>query len=192
MNYLKEDSLWTKELIHSHVNARILGISLFVLLTLLGAFVRIPLPFTPVPITAQTFFVILSGLYLKKYDGSLSQLIYVVAGFIGLPVFAGAAGGAKIILGPTGGYIIGFIVAPFLVRFIYEKLGIKNIFSKSIIALASGTALIHVLGVMNLSYFMNIGLVSAFLLGCAPFLPGAVIKVALAAEIFSFHKKFSK
>jgi len=80
-----------------------IGVCFFLPLTALGAFVRVPLPFTPVPITLQTFFVLLSGAFLGRRSGSLTQLLYLVMGVCGAPIFTGAASGWIYLLGPTGG-----------------------------------------------------------------------------------------
>lgn len=189
MNHIEQTNIWKRELIESRALSRTMGIGLFVVLTALGAFVRIPLPFTPIPITGQTLFVVLSGLFLKKYDGAISQGIYISIGMIGLPIFAGASGGYSAILGPTGGYLIAFLIAPYLVRLVFERTGSKNIIYRAGIALVSGIAIIHLLGIINLAAYLNIDPLQAFMLGSLPFLPGAVIKIVLGANIFSIYKK---
>ena len=94
---------------------RAAGILAFALLTALGAFVRIPLPFTPVPVTLQTFFVLAAGIYLGSRDAALSQLGYLAIGAVGLPVFAGGGAGFGHFLGVTGGYLIAFPIAAAMV-----------------------------------------------------------------------------
>ncbi|MCX5726738.1 MAG: biotin transporter BioY, partial [Candidatus Saganbacteria bacterium] len=83
-----------KEIVVSPVACGVIGVFGFIILTAAGAFVRIPLPFTPVPLTLQTFFVLLAGAVLGRKLGLLSQAGYVILGMLGLPIFAGAAGGA--------------------------------------------------------------------------------------------------
>jgi len=90
-------------------------ITLFAALTALGARVTIPLPFTPVPVTLQVLFPLLAGLLLGSKRGALSQAEYVAAGLAGLPVFAKGGSGLTYFLGPTGGYLLGFIAAAFVV-----------------------------------------------------------------------------
>ena len=87
--------------------------SMFGALTAVGAYIMIPLP--PVPITLQTLFVNLAGALLGGYLGALSQVVYILLGVIGLPVFAGGKAGAGVLLGPTGGYLIGFVVGAFVI-----------------------------------------------------------------------------
>ncbi|MCH7819743.1 MAG: biotin transporter BioY, partial [Candidatus Marinimicrobia bacterium] len=84
----------------------------FALLTALGALIRIPLPFTPIPITLQTFFVLLAGAMLGSKRGTLSQMVYVFAGAAGIPIFAGMSSGLALLAGPTGGFLAGFLLAP--------------------------------------------------------------------------------
>jgi biotin transport system substrate-specific component len=90
-------------------------VTVFAALTALGARVAIPLPFTPVPVTLQVLFPLLAGLLLGSKRGALSQAGYVAAGLAGLPVFAKGGGGLACFLGPTGGYLLGFIAAAFVV-----------------------------------------------------------------------------
>src|SRR5512143_1882057 len=90
----------------------VVGSSLFVAAL---AQIRIPLPFTPVPVTGQTLAVLVVGAALGARKGAASLLLYLLAGFAGLPVFSGGSAGGAVILGPTGGYLIGFIVAAYLI-----------------------------------------------------------------------------
>jgi biotin transport system substrate-specific component len=191
MNSLKAGTgVLQKPLAISRSLELILGIGLFALLTALGAFVRIPLPFTPVPITMQTFFVLLSGLYLRNHSGSISQGIYLLLGAIGLPIFAGATGGISVLLGPTGGYLVGFAFAPLIISLIFKKARSLGQFSGAVISLAAGTAVIHALGTINLALLLGIDPWKSLLLGSAPFIPGDLIKILVGAEIFTMHNKF--
>ena len=93
--------------------------SLFAALTAVGAYIAIPIG--PVPIVLQNFFVYLTGLLLGSKWGATSVAVYLLAGICGLPVFAGGRGGIGHIIGPTGGYLIGFLPAVFVIGFIKEK-----------------------------------------------------------------------
>ena len=95
--------------------------ALFAALTAAVAWFKIPLPFTPVPITLQTLVVLLSGAMLGAYYGSLSMIIYLILGAIGLPVFAGGASGIGVLFGPTGGYLFSYPVATFVIGKLLEK-----------------------------------------------------------------------
>ena len=81
----------------------------------------IPLPWTPVPITAQTFAVLFAGIVIGRYWGGLSMLIYLIIGLIGVPWFAGASGGFETILGASGGFLIGFVLAALVVGYLSDK-----------------------------------------------------------------------
>ncbi len=95
--------------------------ALFAALTGAVAWFKIPLPFTPVPITLQTLMVLLSGAMLGAYYGALSMIVYLTVGAIGLPVFAGGSSGVGALLGPTGGYLFSYPVASFVIGKILEK-----------------------------------------------------------------------
>lgn len=89
--------------------------AMFAALTAAVAWFKIPLPFTPVPITLQTLLVLLSGAVLGAYYGALAMIIYLLLGAIGLPVFAGGSSGIGVLLGPTGGYLFSYPIAAFVI-----------------------------------------------------------------------------
>ena len=95
--------------------------ALFAALTGAVAWFKIPLPFTPVPITLQTLMVLLSGAMLGAYFGALSMIIYLILGAIGLPVFAGGSSGIGALFGPSGGYLFSYPVAAFVIGFMLQK-----------------------------------------------------------------------
>ena len=149
-----------------------------VVLTALLAQVRVPLPFTPVPITGQTLAVLLVGAALGSSRGALSQVAYVCAGAAGLPVFAGAAG----IGGPTTGYLFGFILAAALVGRLCER-GWDHRMGMTVAAMVIGTAGIYVCGVLWLWLVTQVPIRSLLPLGVTPFLPGAAVKIMVAAVL---------
>ena len=151
------------------------------LVTALAAQIAIPLPGSPVPITGQSFAVLLSGAVLGAKRGFLAQALYLAEGAIGLPVFAGGLGGAAMLAGPTGGYLIGFPLAALLVGALAER-GWDRRFVTMLAAMLLGSAVIFALGVANLSRFVPGDLVLAQ--GLLPFLPGDLIKSSLAAAAF--------
>ncbi|MBN1785396.1 MAG: biotin transporter BioY [Candidatus Methanofastidiosa archaeon] len=163
--------------------------ALFATLTAVGAFIQIP--FVPVPITLQTFFVLLSGLLLGARLGAFSQIIYVLMGVIGLPVFAGGTSGIGVVTGPTGGYLIGFVAGAYVVGLIVQKgLGEKYVHEKrkgylirDAIALGLGIFVIYFFGILQLMNFLGIGLYSAMELGVIPFLLGDLVKTILAISL---------
>ena len=151
----------------------------FALLTALGAQLRIPLPFTPVPVTLQTFFVFLAGGFLGARRGLLSQVLYLGLGTIGLPVFAL---GPSAILGPTGGYLVGFAVSALLVGWLTA--GSRGMsLAWTVGAMGLGLGAIYLLGTVQLMALAPIGLGQAVSMGVVPFLLGDVAKLALAAGI---------
>lgn len=150
---------------------------LFAALTAIGAYIYIPLPISPVPITLQTFFTLTAGGILGKKYGFFSQLIYVLLGVIGLPVFAGGAGGIGILFGPTGGFIFGFIAAGYISGM--SKSGFLNKLLYMILAVLS----IYILGVLGLMFVTKVGLIQAITMGVTPFIIGDLLKIILAAYL---------
>ena len=160
-----------------------IGCGAFVVLMVLGAYVRIPLLFTPVPITLQTFFVLLAGAMLGRRWGALSQMGYIFLGFLGLPVFQGYGAGPAHILGSTGGYIVGFMPAAYLVGCLLNEDKEAGIF-RVLMSMALGLAVIYAFGITRLKLILNIDLSTALVLGLYPFLPGAAVKLIAASSIY--------
>jgi len=175
------EAILKKEIVVNKVAARIIGVITFVVLTSLGAFVRIPLPFTPVPITLQTFFVLLSGLFLGSL-GAISQVIYVLLGIAGFPIFSGAGSGLIYLSGPTAGYIFGFIFATlFLGRFIkLAKVNLLSIFG--ILCLAD--LIILFCGTLWLKLIFGLSFKKLLFIGLIPFLPGDLLKALVATTLY--------
>ncbi len=152
----------------------------FSLLTALCAQIRIPLGFTPVPITGQTFAVLLSGAVLGSRMGAASQLLYVVMGAAGLPFYAGGNGGWEYATGATMGYLIGFTAAAYAVGYLAEQRQDRR-FATSVGAFLTGNLVIYALGVPWLMYTQSWGLADGVARGLAPFIIGDTIKILLAA-----------
>lgn len=177
-----------REVVVSKTVCRIIGVGAFVILIALGAWVRIPLPFTPVPITLQTFFVLLAGATMGPMLGMASCTSYVILGCMGLPIFFGGGGGLTHLLGPTGGYLIGFVVASWMVgRLIRAKE--KANFLWVVMAMVFGSLVIYGLGSSWLAMMVGLDIKRAFLMGTVPFLPGDGIKVLLAASLYERAQK---
>jgi len=177
------EAIIKRELISDKRICRMLAVGVFILLTTLSAFVRIPLPFTPVPLTLQTFFVLLSGALLGRRLGAFTQLSYLLLGLTGQSVFTGLGSGAFYLLGPTGGYIIGFILASFLAGNLFIKEGQNRftVFSSLLFA----DFLILFSGTLWLKFSLSCSLSRAFLLGFLPFVLGDLLKVILATIVYS-------
>ena len=156
----------------------------------LFAQIAIRIPFSPVPITGQTFAIMLAGLVLGMKRGVLAVLAYLGEGISGLPVFANAGYGLVHIIGPTGGYLIGFIPAVLLTGYFAEQRSSKNILLITFVLIIA-TAAIFFSGIMWLKHY--VGLNNVMQMGFYPFIPGAVIKIALLVAIFPGIKRwFSK
>jgi len=151
--------------------------SLFAALTIVGSYIFIPLPFSPVPITLQLLFTFLAGGILGRKLGFLSQVLYLFMGAIGLPVFAAGTGGIGVFFGPTGGYLLGFLPAAYL-----AGMG-KNKFSTKLFYLLLGLCFLYLSGITGLIIFGGLNINSALSTGILPFLPGDLFKVLLASYI---------
>ena len=154
-------------------------IALFAALTAVGAWIQIPI--APVPFTFQVLFVLLAGVMLGSWNGALSQIVYVLLGVIGLPVFAGGTSGLGILFGPTGGYLFGFILAAFLIGKVNEVL--KHNFLMELVSMVAGIMVIYILGMAQLAVVANLSLGKAFIGGVLPFIGFDLVKAAIAAVI---------
>lgn len=132
-----------------------------------------------VPITGQTFGVLLVGMALGARRGALALALYLAQGAAGLPVFAEAKFGLATIMGPTGGYLVGFVAAAWLVGLLAERGFDRNLFT-TLAAMVVGNIVIYAFGLAWLQTFTG-GLEGAFTVGLYPFLPGDAIKAVLAA-----------
>ncbi|MDD5496167.1 MAG: biotin transporter BioY [Candidatus Omnitrophica bacterium] len=176
-------ALQPRELISDKNICAVIGVLFFMAATTLGAYVRIPLQGSPVPITLQTFFVILSGAVLGRRFGTYSQFGYVALGMSGLPLFQGVGAGMAYLMGPTGGYLMGFILASYLIGRMINTggSGMKNI----MISFIAGDLLIHSLGTLWLICIYRIDVARALSIGMFAFIPGEIVKISAAAIIFS-------
>ena len=157
-------------------------------LTAAAAQVSVPLPFTPVPLTLQPMVVLLGGAALGSRLGMASQVLYLLAGIAGLPVFAASATlphGALRLVGPTGGYLMSYPFAAFLTGWLAER-GFDRRYLTSVAAMAAGLAVIFAFGVSWLAWFAQpapLGLPQALATGLYPFIPVDLIKICIAAGI---------
>jgi biotin transport system substrate-specific component len=141
--------------------------------------IEIPLPLTPVPITGQTFGVLLVGAALGSKRGATSLASYLMMGIFGLPFFAGGAHGLDIVIGATGGYLIGFIIAAYVIGLLAER-GLERNVRTSIIPFLVGTVIIYVCGVAWLAVVLG-SFSKAIAAGLLPFLIGDMIKLLAAS-----------
>lgn len=156
--------------------------ALFAALTAAVAPFKIPLGFTPVPITLQTLVVLMSGAMLGPYYGALAMILYVVVGALGLPVFAGGGSGIGAILGPTGGYLISYFIAAFVIgKYLWARKNPKYL--DYVIAMIAGTIIIYVLGAGWGMVVTGLGIVAIIAGWVLPFIIGDTIKLLAAAYI---------
>ena len=153
--------------------------SLFAALTAVGAFLAIPIG--PVPIVLQNMFVYLAGLLLGARWGLASVGVYLLAGACGLPVFAGGLGGLGRLIGPTGGYLIGYLPAVFLIGKISERVQPRMVYD--VLAMICGTLILYACGVSWLKIVSGMPPAKALAVGMYPFLIGDALKIAAAAVI---------
>lgn len=151
------------------------------LVTAACAQLEIRLPWTPVPLTGQTFAVLLTGAVLGARRAFLAQLLYLAEGAAGLPFFAGGAAGVAKLLGPTGGYLVGFPFAAALTGYLAERGWDRRPFTM-FVAMLSGSAIIFALGLAQLSAYVPKGVLLAS--GLLPFIPGDLLKSGLASGLF--------
>lgn len=154
----------------------------FLFATVLGAYVEIPLPFTPVPLTLQTFFVLAGAAWLGRAWSLGVQATYLGAGAAGVSVFAGAAMGPAHLLGPSAGYLWAFLPASFLVASLWPRACALGLWAR--VGLMSAAALlILALGAAWLGQFLHLSIGQMIAMGVLPFLPGEAVKVASAVLI---------
>jgi biotin transport system substrate-specific component len=170
---------------------RIASLLFITVLTAASAQISIPLPFTAVPLTLQPMVVLLGALALGSRLGAASQVVYLAAGILGLPVFAASAvlpPGLLRLLGPTGGYLMAYPVAAFLTGYLAER-GFDRRYVTSVLAMLLGLLAIYAAGVTWLGLFARsadgaaIGLSAAFFTGIYPFIVPDLIKLSIAAGL---------
>jgi biotin transport system substrate-specific component len=152
-------------------------------LTGICAQVRVHLPFTDVPVTGQTFAVLLAGAVLGTGYGGLSQVLYVTLGAAGLPWFTYLSGGSGVLAGGTGGYLVGFILAAALVGRVCDRSVAARRFWPQLGVMGLASALILACGWVHLAFVLGRGPWLALLQGVAPFLPGDALKAVMAAGV---------
>jgi len=205
---MNTSSLLKKYLAHSHVIHYVISALGFAYLTGICTFIKIPLFWTPVPITGQSLVVLLSGIILGKKWGPVSQAIYVLLGIAGVPWFMG--GSTHSLFYPTGGYLIGFILASFVVGYCTDPSPFVKIssFAKATEDATGDTVetkrsywqlfgllvfahifIIHACGLIQLHIWLSCttktspSFSNLLFSGCLPFIPGDVLKIALVAKI---------
>ncbi|MFC1941656.1 biotin transporter BioY [Chloroflexota bacterium] len=166
-----------------------LAIGMAILVGLMAQ-VKLFLPWSPVPVTGQTFAVLLSGILLGRWWGGVSIAAYAGLGMLGVPWFAGLSGGLGYLAGPTGGYIVGFILAAFFMGHFTDKyVKSRSFLSMLGLMLFANFILIYVPGLLQLGLWINlvkgdtVSLTSLLMIGAVPFIAGDVVKAFLAAIV---------
>ena len=173
------DALWSPAAGSPAVRAIALAVIGSILLTLSA---KIQVPFWPVPMTMQTFVVLVLGVAYGWRLAGATVLLYLAQGVLGLPVFA-AGGGPAYMAGPTGGYLVGFLLAAVAVGWLAER-GWARSWTSTLAAMLIGTAIIFACGIAWLSTL--IGLPQAINVGLMPFLLSEAVKIALATAFVPF------
>ena len=178
---------WVKEF--ASVNKIIMALGMAVLTGILAQ-IRLFLPGTPVPVTCQTFAVLLAGVIFGRYWGGVSQIIYVALGIAGIPWFNGATGGYDSIIGPTGGYLIGFILASLFIGYVFDKYKwSKGLYQMLGVMAFANFILIYLPGLIQLNIWLylfkgtSLNIIQLLYAGVMPFIVGDIIKIISAALI---------
>ncbi len=150
----------------------------------------IPLPWTPVPITLQTFAVLMAGIFLGRYWGGISMLIYLAIGLLGIPWFAGMSGGLEALLSASGGYLLGFILAALFLGYFVDKYVQSRKFLPMLgLMLFANFVLLYAPGLIQLSIWTQSatgvapGIWELLLMGAIPFIAGDLLKIGGAAAL---------
>ncbi len=157
---------------------KLLESALFVALIAIGGLISFPIPISEVPFSLQTLFVLLASLVLGPIFGTITCIVYLLLGVIGLPIFASMKAGPFVLIGPTGGYLIGFVVQAPIVGILSRKI-------HPIIALASGLLTIYLIGVIQLSAISKISLTAGIIAGILPFLPFDILKLIIDYAVYA-------
>lgn len=157
----------------------VVGVAAF---TAVFAQIALPVPGSPVPVTGQTFAVLLSAAAVGPIRGAAGMLLYLAAGAAGMPVFADGQGGVDSAFGATGGYLVGFMVASMVVGKL-AQLGLDRKVWGTVAAFAAGTAIIYLVGVTWLKFYAGYSVAEAISDGMAPFLLGDALKAVLAGAL---------
>ncbi len=170
-----------REVILDKTACRVFGVAVFVILTALGAFVRIPLPFTPVPLTLQTLFVLLGAVSLGRNLGVITQALYLVLGLAGMPIFSQPSSGLSFLAGPTAGYLFGFVLASLFAGQLIQYT--RHRFSLVLAVVVCADIIILICGTLWLRFLFGYPSVKLLMMGFLPFIPGDLLKALFVTFI---------
>lgn len=154
---------------------------LFAALIAVLGLVSIPLPISPVPISGQSLAIMLAGSILKPRQAAFSVLTFLLIGAAGVPVFAGGTGGIGVIVGPRGGYLIGFLLGAIVISLLRGST--NSVWRLSLANITGGIVIVYIMGALWLSFVTGMGLEKAVMAGVLPFIPGDLCKVFVASVI---------
>jgi biotin transport system substrate-specific component len=193
--WIRWDRFWQKLTEHREEAAwpvRFAWVMLFAGLTGLSAQVAFSLPFTPVPLTAQVLLALVAGGFLGRYLGPASQGVYVALGFLGLPWFAPApggswfsVGGAGVVFGASGGYLLGLIVASALVGWLLDRRVRERRFVPILAVLLAGVSVVYCMGALQFQALFHTSLSETLADAIVPFFPGDMLKAVVGAGLLS-------
>ncbi len=146
-----------------------------------SSYINIPLPFSPIPITAQLLVVNLIVLLLKPKKAMLTVGVWLLLGIFGMPVFSGGRGGLGVLVGPTGGFLISYLLVALTASFLCERC--KKDYQKLLILVMMGIPLTYVIGVSWMKVLTNVDWSAAWTIGALPFLLGDILKAVAAVFI---------
>ena len=174
------------DLVYSNTDIRkMVYASLFAALTSIGAYITVPLG--PIPFTLQMVFVLMAGAMLGSKWGTISMVVYVLLGIAGLPVFSNGGSGLGVILGPTGGYLIGFIAAAFVIGYLFEMYGSNNLLKNGLFV-TIGSVVVFCFGLAHLMLVADMSFIQAVTVGFLPFILPGIVKIAVATVIATKYK----
>ena len=180
------DSIWEKSKSSTYVQ-----VGALTLLTIISAQVVIPLPFTPVPMTLQTFSILFGAAALGPYKSTMAQFIYLLIAAIGFPVLASDKGGVEALFGATAGYLFAFLVSSYVVGLVAKQLSTRK-FINVFVGFFLGTFLIYFFGATWLAFYTGNGLAYGISKGVLPFILGDIVKALLAASLLPVTWKLIK
>jgi len=180
------DSIWEKSKSSTYVQVGALTLS-----TIISAQVVIPLPFTPVPMTLQTFAILFGAAAIGPYKSTMAQFIYLLIAAIGFPVLASDKGGVEALFGATAGYLFAFLVSSYVVGLVAKQLSTRK-FINVFVGFFLGIFLIYFFGATWLAFYTGNGLAYGISKGVLPFVLGDIVKALLAASLLPVTWKLIK
>lgn len=174
---------------NTNINAKVLTkIAICIALLCVSSYISIPIPFSPAPITAQTIIINLIAIILLPKEAFFTMVGYILLGICGLPVFSGGQGGIGKILGPSGGYIIGYLIAAVVMSYILKNRQ-NNIKYYLLVTIVVGIPIIYLCGITTMRLYVGKGLGQIISASVLPFIPGDLCKCVLGSYLGFVLKK---